>query len=120
MGRLFPSTGPNLSGHQWRHRCRDVADAFAGYARTCFEQFGDRVKYWITFNEVIHFIMRGYRDGIHPLEVKDERRAVEVSHIVNVAHAKAIAEYRQLVQEGDILEGKIGIAPYPVTWLSNQ
>ena len=89
---------------------RDIADAFAAYARTCFEQFGDRVKYWITFNEAINFIMLGYRDGIHPPGVKDERKAVEVSHIVNVAHAKAIAEYRQLVHEKRILDGNIGIA----------
>jgi len=89
---------------------RDVADAFSIYARTCFEQFGDRVNYWITFNEVINFIMLGYRDGIHPPGVKDERRAVEVTHIVNVAHAKAVAEYRQLVHAGKILEGKIGIS----------
>ncbi|HEY9662285.1 MAG TPA: family 1 glycosylhydrolase, partial [Allocoleopsis sp.] len=52
----------------------------------------------------------GYRDGIHPPGVKDERRAVEVTHIVNVAHAKAVAEYRRLVQTGKILAGKIGIA----------
>ncbi|HEY9629791.1 MAG TPA: GH1 family beta-glucosidase [Coleofasciculaceae cyanobacterium] len=92
----------------WENRA--VADAFATYARTCFEQFGDRVQYWITFNEVINFIMLGYRDGLHPPGVKDERRAVEVSHIVNVAHAKAVTEYRQLVDEKKILEGKIGVA----------
>jgi 6-phospho-beta-glucosidase len=90
--------------------CRDVADAFATYARTCFEQFGDRVTFWITFNEVINFIMLGYRDGIHPPGVRDQRRAVEVTHIVNVAHAKAIAEYRQLVEQKKILAGKIGMA----------
>lgn len=89
---------------------RDVADAFADYAKTCFEQFGDRVQYWITFNEVINFIMLGYRDGLHPPGVKDEGRAVEVTHIVNVAHAKAVAEYRQLAEQGRILNGKIGIA----------
>lgn len=27
---------------------------FAHFARTCFEAFGDRVKHWITLNEVSH------------------------------------------------------------------
>jgi 6-phospho-beta-glucosidase len=65
---------------------RTVADAFVTYARMCFQKFGDRVRYWITFNEVINFIMLGYRDGLHPPGVRDERRALEVSHIVNLAH----------------------------------
>ncbi len=25
---------------------------FENYARTCFERYGDRVKYWLTFNEI--------------------------------------------------------------------
>ncbi|HEY9735384.1 MAG TPA: glycoside hydrolase family 1 protein, partial [Trichocoleus sp.] len=58
----------------------------------------------------INFIMLGYRDGLHPPGVRDERRAVEVTHIVNLAHAKAVAAYRQLVEQGTILAGKIGIA----------
>ncbi|HEY9738030.1 MAG TPA: family 1 glycosylhydrolase, partial [Trichocoleus sp.] len=93
----------------WENR-ELIVDAFANYAKTCFEQFGDRVKYWITLNEVINFIMLGYRDGLHPPGVRDERRAVEVTHIVNLAHAKAVAAYRQLVEQGTILAGKIGIA----------
>jgi len=28
-----------------------IVDDFADYARTCFQLFGDRVKYWITLNE---------------------------------------------------------------------
>ncbi|GAB4379187.1 MAG: GH1 family beta-glucosidase [Elainellaceae cyanobacterium] len=93
----------------WENR-EVIVNAFVKYAQTCFEQFGDRVQYWITFNEVINFIMLGYRDGIHPPGVQDEKRAVAVTHIVNIAHAKAVAAYRKLVQTGRILDGKIGIA----------
>ncbi|MFO1372847.1 MAG: glycoside hydrolase family 1 protein, partial [Candidatus Competibacteraceae bacterium] len=70
----------------------------------------DRVRHWITFNEAINFIMLGYRDGLHPPGVRDERRAVEVSHIVNLAHAKTVLEYKILVQKGEILDGMVGIA----------
>ena len=29
----------------------EVADWFEEYARLCFTEFGDRVKFWITLNE---------------------------------------------------------------------
>ncbi|MDD6121743.1 MAG: family 1 glycosylhydrolase, partial [Solobacterium sp.] len=31
---------------------REVVELFVNYARTCFEEFKDEVKYWLTFNEV--------------------------------------------------------------------
>lgn len=31
---------------------RRTIDCFVRYAKTCFECFGDRVKYWLTFNEI--------------------------------------------------------------------
>ena len=31
---------------------RECVDLFAKYAKTCFEYFGQYVKYWLTFNEV--------------------------------------------------------------------
>lgn len=31
---------------------REVVELFVKYARTCFEEFKDEVKYWLTFNEV--------------------------------------------------------------------
>lgn len=92
----------------WENRA--TAEHFARYAKTCFERFGDRVRHWITFNETINFIMLGYRDGVHPPGVRDEKRAVEVSHIVNLAHARAVLEYRKLVREKSITDGMIGIA----------
>ena len=89
---------------------RELIALFAHYAKTCFERFGDRVQHWITFNETINFIMLGYRDGVHPPGVRDEKRAVEVSHIVNLAHAQAVLEYRKLVREQRISDGLIGIS----------
>jgi beta-glucosidase len=31
---------------------RDIIRDFSAYARICFEYLGDRVKHWITINEV--------------------------------------------------------------------
>ena len=40
-----------------------IRDAFGKYAQLCFELFGDRVKHWITFNEIHSFAGAGYYDG---------------------------------------------------------
>lgn len=37
---------------------------FANYAETCFQNFGDRVKHWITFNEPHTFAVQGYDVGL--------------------------------------------------------
>ncbi|KAL6537845.1 Beta-glucosidase 6 [Orobanche minor] len=37
---------------------------FAAYAETCFKEFGDRVKYWITFNEPHTVAVQGYDVGL--------------------------------------------------------
>lgn len=31
--------------------CFNCSEDFTEYANVCFQEFGDRVKYWITFNE---------------------------------------------------------------------
>ncbi|KAH9323468.1 hypothetical protein KI387_018107, partial [Taxus chinensis] len=38
---------------------------FADYAETCFELFGDRVKYWLTVNEPNVQALTGYDLGLH-------------------------------------------------------
>ncbi|XP_025015895.1 beta-glucosidase 40 isoform X2 [Ricinus communis] len=37
---------------------------FAIFAETCFREFGDRVKHWITFNEPHTFTIQGYDVGL--------------------------------------------------------
>ena len=39
---------------------REVVDAYAAFAKKCFELFGDRVKHWTTFNEPIVPVEGGY------------------------------------------------------------
>ncbi len=38
-------------------------DDFVTYAEVCFEAFGDRVKYWQTFNEPLSVTLGCYLDG---------------------------------------------------------
>lgn len=55
---------------------RSTAEAFAEYARLCYQRFGSRVKLWATFNETIVFIGHGYINGCHPPAVRDPARAI--------------------------------------------
>ena len=41
----------------------DIVNKFNDYADFCFKTFGDRVKYWITFNEIHTFAWIGYGQG---------------------------------------------------------
>ena len=44
----------------------DTSRAFAHYAEVCFKAFGDRVKFWTTFNEPKWFTVNGYLIGNYP------------------------------------------------------
>ncbi|MCM3024455.1 glycoside hydrolase family 1 protein [Heyndrickxia ginsengihumi] len=84
---------------------RKVIDAYAHYARICFELFGDRVKKWFTFNEPIVPVEGGYLYDFHYPNIIDFRKAVQVAYHTIVAHAKAV----QVFKQASIQNGKIGI-----------
>lgn len=81
---------------------RESIRHFAFYAKTAFEQFGDLIKYWTTFNEPIVHVTCGYLGEYHWPKVFDLKRAVQVAHHTNLAHASAVVQYRQLNQSGQI------------------
>lgn len=83
---------------------RTVIQAYAHYAKTCFELFGDRVKYWFTFNEPMIPAEAGYLHDRHYPYVVDFKRAATVLHHIVLAHCEAVKIYRGLE-----LSGKIGI-----------
>lgn len=86
---------------------QDSPKWFADYAKVLGEKFGDRVKYFITFNEPQCFISLGYLNGINApgkkLPVKD---IVVMAHNVMLAHGLAVKELRRIVPDA-----KIGYAP---------
>ncbi|WP_347321494.1 glycoside hydrolase family 1 protein [Rossellomorea sp. RS05] len=82
---------------------RRVAEAFARYAKICFERYGDRVKKWFTFNEPIVPVEGGYLYDFHYPNIVDGKKATQVAYHTMIASALAISEYRKV---GD---GKIGI-----------
>ena len=83
---------------------REVVEAYTEYAKKCFELFGDRVKYWFTFNEPMIPAEAGYLHDRHYPYVTDFKRAAKVLHNIIIAHCKAVEIYRDMA-----LQGKIGI-----------
>lgn len=81
---------------------RKIIKDFNRYCVTLFERFKDKVKYWVTLNEQNVFISLGYEQAKHPPGVSDRKRMYEANHIANLANAKAIASFREIVPDGKI------------------
>ncbi|NXA13550.1 LPH hydrolase, partial [Sapayoa aenigma] len=71
-----------------------LIDLFDSFADFCFRTFGDRVKFWITFNEPQVIAWVGYGLGTFPPNVKDPGSApYRVAHILLKAHARVYHTY---------------------------
>ncbi|XP_042399142.1 beta-glucosidase 24-like isoform X1 [Zingiber officinale] len=96
-----------------------IVDDFRNYAETCFRNFGDRVKHWITFNEPWSYSIGGYGLGfLAPGRCSnwEEQRCSHgdsskepyiVAHHQLLAHAAAVLVYKRKYQPFQM--GKIGI-----------
>ncbi|MFX0071682.1 MAG: GH1 family beta-glucosidase [Candidatus Hermodarchaeota archaeon] len=82
---------------------REVVDAFVEFASFAFNEFGDRVKNWITFKEPLVFAVWFKMLGIYGK--RDLAGGFRSTHLINVAHAKAVERFRS----SDYSDGQIGI-----------
>jgi len=83
---------------------RASVDWFADYAELCFRSFGDRAKQWITINEPWEDIFAA--DFMIGTPSRENMTAkVQVSHHYNLAHARTLQIFREIVPDG-----KVGIA----------
>ncbi len=86
-------------GWQSKH----VVDLFEKFAKTAFEELGDDVRYWTTFNEPMVIPEAGWLYGFHyPKLVGQGKEAVEIIGNINLASAKAIKAYRDSKKNGEI------------------
>uniref|UniRef100_A0A161WRI5 Beta-glucosidase n=1 Tax=Daucus carota subsp. sativus TaxID=79200 RepID=A0A161WRI5_DAUCS len=84
-----------------------VIKDFEHFAFTCFKAFGDRVKYWITFNEPYNAAMQGYDLGVQApgrcsilghLFCKAGKSSIEpyiVAHKILLSHAVVYHNYQK-------------------------
>lgn len=80
----------------------EVVEDFLGYAKLCFERFGDRVPYWIVMNEPNIFTSLGYILKLHPPGVCDEKQYLQTFHHTVLAHAKTVIAFKEGGYEGQI------------------
>lgn len=77
-------------------RVRSTPEAFANYARTVVGRLGDRVKNWMTLNELPSFIGAGYQLGVHAPGAKERRKIVnQCFHHALLAHGFAVSAVRE-------------------------
>lgn len=82
---------------------RNNIDKFVEYASFCFKEFGNKVTYWITFNEILSVAAGQYLLGkFPPSEVFRTDKMVQCMHNMMVAHAKTVLKYKQLNFNGEI------------------
>ncbi|MFC3929022.1 glycoside hydrolase family 1 protein [Streptococcus caprae] len=77
---------------------RETIDYFVHYAETVFKRYKDKVKYWMTFNE-INVLRSWLQMGIHPND--DATKAQAVHHLL-VASAKAVQLCHDLIPDAKI------------------
>ena len=75
---------------------------YEDFARVCFENFGDRVAFWSTFNEPDIFVRGGHWSATFPPFISDIPRAIQSGHNVVLAHVRAVRLYRQMGFTGQI------------------
>ncbi|MDX8335899.1 glycoside hydrolase family 1 protein [Candidatus Cetobacterium colombiensis] len=81
---------------------KKVVNLFVLFAQKAFELFGDRVKYWTTFNEPIVPVEGGYLYDFHYPNKKDPKLATQVAYNIILAHAKTVNLYKNMKISGEI------------------
>ncbi len=91
-------------------RVRATVDAFAAYADTVVRTLGDRVKHWITVNEIPCFIGLGYGNGEHAPGAREKPAVIaQAYHHALLAHGHAVRAVREFGGRG----ARVGLTHNP-------
>lgn len=86
---------------------RDITKIFAEYAGFTAGFLSDRVKHFMTMNEMRSFVELGYQQGTHAPGLKlDAKRLAQLNHFVVLANGLAVQSIRAHAKPGT----KVGIA----------
>ncbi len=100
-----------LADHYDGWSSREVIDFFVFYAETVFERYRDKVKYWMTFNEIN--VLSGWCQlGIHQ---NDPQTLYQAQHHVFVASARVVELGHKINPDFRIGMMAAAIPGYPMT-----
>ncbi|RJX66230.1 6-phospho-beta-glucosidase [Vibrio sinensis] len=93
---------------------RELITFFERYATTVFERYKNKVKLWLTFNE-INMSLHAPFTGVGLPEESSEQRIYQAIHHQLVASAKAVTLCHQIVPDAKIGNMLLGALNYPYT-----
>ncbi|ASI92858.1 glycoside hydrolase family 1 protein [Vibrio mediterranei] len=93
---------------------RKLIEMFERYVTTVFERYKDKVKLWLTFNE-INMSLHAPFTGVGLQEAATEQEIYQAIHHQLVANAKAVKLCQKIVPDGKIGNMLLGALNYPYT-----
>ncbi|NOH31153.1 glycoside hydrolase family 1 protein [Vibrio mediterranei] len=93
---------------------RKLIEMFERYVTTVFERYKDKVKLWLTFNE-INMSLHAPFTGVGLQEDATEQEIYQAIHHQLVANAKAVKLCQKIVPDGKIGNMLLGALNYPYT-----
>ncbi|MDQ1204729.1 glycoside hydrolase family 1 protein [Microbacterium sp. SORGH_AS_0862] len=96
---------------------RRLIGFYENYARTLFERYGSRVKYWLTFNEINSLLHAPFMSGgiNTPKEQLSDGQLYQAMHHELVASARATRIAREVAPNAQIGCMVLSMPVYPLT-----
>ncbi len=96
---------------------RELIGFFERYCRTVFERFGDRVKYWLTFNEINSVLHEPFMSGAidTPPEELSKTDLYQAIHHELVASALATRIAHEIIPDAMVGCMILAMPTYPLT-----
>ncbi|MFB1049851.1 glycoside hydrolase family 1 protein [Paraliobacillus sp. JSM ZJ581] len=93
---------------------RKVVDLFEAYAKCVFNRYKDKVKYWLTFNEINVVLLNPEYWGVLDQNLSEPLK-YQLCHNVLIAHAKATKAMREIIPDAKMG----GMISYFLTYPAN-
>ncbi|XKM12815.1 glycoside hydrolase family 1 protein [Orbaceae bacterium ac157xtp] len=93
---------------------RQVIEFFEHYARTVFTRYKDKVKYWLTFNEINMSLHEPFT-GVGIPRDSSKQAIYQAIHHQLVASAKAVKACHEIIPDSKIGNMLLGAIAYPLT-----
>ncbi len=93
---------PQVLQDQGGWPARSTAEAFVEYTDLASRKLGDRVKYWMTFNEPFVSAFVGYQEGRHAPGHTNVDEMLAAAHHLLLAHGWAVPVLRSNVSDSQV------------------